>query len=221
MNLIEYVRIVLQRGWIAILLGVLAAGAAFAFSTQVEPIFRSTQTVLLVPSRSDFGLTQATLQLLNNRRAYLDSDLRAATIIDELQLDYSPSYLRSRTTITANRDNLTIQIDVDLPAPDAATAAAFINPIAQAWALELIEYNDELNAGASAADNIRASLQDNPRISQLQPRPTLYALIGFIAGFFIGIIVILVLEYLENNIVRRREDLERDGIVVLASVPQR
>jgi hypothetical protein len=30
-------------------------------------------------------------------------------------LDFRPAELRGMTTITANRDNLTIQIDVDMP----------------------------------------------------------------------------------------------------------
>ena len=61
MNLLDYGRIILRRGWIAILLAILAAVAAFGFSKVVTPVYRGTQTVLLVPSRSDLGLTEAAL----------------------------------------------------------------------------------------------------------------------------------------------------------------
>src|SRR5262245_1050983 len=115
MNLIDYMRIIIRRGWIALLLAIIAAGAAFLFSQTVTPEYRATQTILIVPSRSDLGLTEAALRLINSRRAYLDSELRAQSVIDKLHLDYTPGYLRGQTTITANRDNLTIQIDVDLP----------------------------------------------------------------------------------------------------------
>ena len=43
--------------------------------------------------------------------------LVAAEIIDELSLDMTPDGLLGSTTITAQRNNLTMQIDVDLPAP--------------------------------------------------------------------------------------------------------
>ena len=184
-------------------------------------MYRSSQTVLLIPSRTDFGLTQAAVGLLNQHRAYLDSDIVAARIIDELDLDYAPSQLRGQTSIVSNRDNLSIQIDVDLPAPDAEAASRLIPPIVAAWSQELIRFRDELNQSANREDRIRAQVQDNPAPpSQLQPQPRLYTMIGGIAGLFLGVVVIFVLEYLESNIIRRRTDLEDStGLKVLATVP--
>src|SRR5690606_4397618 len=115
MNLLDYGRIILRRGWIAILLAVIAAVGAFGFSKIVTPVYRGTQTVLLVPSRSDLGLTEAALRLINSRQAYLNSTIVAQEIINDLQLDMDPSYLLGKTTIVPNRDSLAIQIDVDLP----------------------------------------------------------------------------------------------------------
>lgn len=220
MNLIEYGRIIIRRGWIALLLAVFAAGGAYLFSQTVTPEYRATQTILLVPSRSDLGLTEAALRLINSRRTYLDSDLRAQNIIDRLQLDYHPGYLRGQTTITANRDNLTIQIDVDLPANSGEEAARHIAPIAAAWGEELIRYQDELNQQAQRVDRIRAQSQDNPKVFKRSPKTNINTMIGAIAGFFLGTVLIFILEYLESNLIRRREDLERNiGITVLASVP--
>jgi len=220
MNLIEYVRIIIRRGWIAVLLAVIAGAAAFGFSQIVTPVYRSSQTMLLVPSRTDLGLAEATIRLINSRRAYLDSNIVAAEIIDELQLDFAPQYLRGQTTITANGTNQSIQIDVDLPASSDEEAARLINPIAAAWGNELIEYQNELNQEARAEDRIRVVRQDNPQLSLLRPNVRIYTAIGAIAGFFLGAILIFVLEYLESNIVRRAEDLERGlGLPVLAMVP--
>ncbi len=220
MNLIEYVRIIIRRGWIAVLLAVIAGAAAFGFSQIVTPVYRSSQTMLLVPSRTDLGLAEATIRLINSRRAYLDSNIVAAEIIDELQLDFAPQYLRGQTTITANGTNQSIQIDVDLPASSDEEAARLINPIAAAWGNELIEYQNELNQEARAEDRIRVVRQDNPQLSLLRPNVRIYTAIGAIAGFFLGAILIFVLEYLESNMVRRAEDLERGlGLPVLAMVP--
>lgn len=220
MNLIDYGRIALQRGWIVLVLAALTAGAAFFLSGLMTPVYRSSQVILIVPSRSDFGLTQAAVQLLNSRVAYLQSDEVAARIIDELQLDMPPSFLRSRTTIAPNRDSLTIQIDVDLEAPNAPDAARLINPIASAWGAQLIRYQNELNQEARREDRIRAQAQDAPQLSQLRPNRTINTLIGAVAGAFVGVVLILVLEYLESSIVRRRDDVERYAeLRVLASVP--
>jgi capsular polysaccharide biosynthesis protein len=227
MNLIDYARIILRRGWIAILLAVITATGAYLFSQTVTPEFRATQTILIVPSRSDLGLTEAALRLINSRRTYLDSDLRAASVIDKLHLDYTPGYLRGQTTITANRDNLTIQIDVDLPidinvlSPEQTQEALrTLGNIAIAWGDELIAYQEALNQQAQRTDRIQTQPQDNPRISQQSPKLTINLLIGAIAGFFLGAVIIFVLEYLESNMIRRREDIERaTELKVLAVVP--
>lgn len=226
MNLIDYARIIIRRGWIAILLAVIAAGAAYLFSQTITPVHRATQTILIVPSRSDLGLTEAVLRIINQRRTYLDSDLRAQSIIDRLQLDYLPGYLRGQTTITANRDNLTIQIDVDLPIDATLTeeqriaAKTMLGNIAIEWGNELIAYQNELNQQAQRVDRIQAQPQDNPRLSQPSPKVGINVIIGAIAGLFLGTVLIFVLEYLESNMIRRREDIEHaTDLKVLAVVP--
>lgn len=220
MNLIEYGRIILRRGWIAVLLAALAAVGAFLFSQAMTPVYRGTQQVLILPSRTDFGLQQAAAGLLNNQRAYLDSSLVAQKIIDDLQLDFTPAYLRDQTTVTANRDNLTIQIDVDLSAPDDASAARLIGPIVAAWSQELIEWRDERNQLAQREDRVYAQVQDDPIVFQRQPNTRINVAIGAIGGLFLGVVVILVLEYLESNLIRRRDDLQVAlDIPVLAAVP--
>ena len=215
MNLVEYGRIILQRGWIMLLLAVLAAGGAFLLSQLMTPVYRSTVQVLIIPSRSDFGLTQAAVQLLNNRVAYLQSDVVANNIIDELSLDMEAGFLRSRTIISPNRDALTIQIDVDMEDP------AVGNQLATAWGLALVRWQEELNQEAQRLDRIRAQLQDNPRESLLRPNTRINVAIGAVAGLFLGAIIIFLLEFFESNIIRRREDVERiESLRVLAVIPE-
>ena len=219
MNLIDYGRIVIQRGWIAILLAVITAGSAYAFSQVVTPVYRGSQTVLLVPSRSDLGLTEAALRLINSRQAYLNSTLVAAEIINDLQLDTNPSALLGDTTITPNRDSLAIQIDVDLEVTGDGDIQ-LINQIVSAWSQQLIDYQNELNQEARQEDRIRAQIQDNPRVFQIQPDTDIYTIIGGIGGLFLGVIIIFLLEYLDSNMIRRRTDVENmAGLRVLASVP--
>ncbi len=214
MNLVDYGTILIRRGWMMILLAVIAAAAAFLFSRQLEPVYRATQKVLIVPSRSDFGLTQAAIQILNNHVAYLDSSLRAAEVIDRLQLDMTPGQLRSDVTIAADRNSLVIQIDVDHKDPGEAAR------IAAAWGQLLLEYRNELNQQARREDRIEARLQDNPVPFRASPNVTINTVVGLIAGAFVGAIIVFALEYLESGMVRRREDVESSvGLPVLAAVP--
>ncbi len=220
MNLLEYLQIILRRGWIMLLLAILAAGAAFVFSRQMTPVYRASQILLIVPSRPDWGLQQAAVQLLNNRAEYLRSELIAQKVVDELRLDMTPGALLGATTISAIQDNTTLQIDVDLPAPNPQEAARLLNPIATAWGNQLIIYQNELNQEAQRQDRVRAQIQDNPRLSLLRPNVTINTLIGALAGFFLGGVIVFVLEFLESSVIRRRDDIERLGqLPVLAAVP--
>ena len=214
MNLIDYGSILIRRGWIALLLAIIAAGAAFAFSRQLVTVYRATQKVLIVPSRSDFGLTQAAKQTLNNHVAYLDSSLRAAEVIDRLQLDMMPQQLRSNVRIAPDINSLLIQIDADHTDPGQAVR------IASEWGQLLLDYRNRENQEARREDRIKAELQDVPVPSRARPNVLVNTLVGLIAGAFVGGIIVFVLEYLESAIVRRREDVELSaGLSVLAAVP--
>jgi capsular polysaccharide biosynthesis protein len=220
MNLLDYWQILIRRGWIMILLAVLAGGAGFLLSRATTPVYRSSQTLLVVPSRPDNGLQIATVQLLNNRTEYLRSALVSRDVIEALDLDMEPGFLLSRTTHSANRDNMTIQIDVDLEATSDGEAAALINPITTEWGNQLIQYQNELNQEARREDRIQVRIKDDPQLSLLRPNVRVNILVGALAGFFLGAVIVFVLEFLESSIIHRRDDLERGTqLTVLAAVP--
>jgi capsular polysaccharide biosynthesis protein len=215
MKLTEYGRILVRRGWIILLLALLAGGSAYGFSQFIPETYRATQVVLIQPSRNDLGLTEAIVRLLNSYRTYLDSRLIAADVINNLQLDMTADALKSEVVITVGQIDFTIRIDVD--SADAHTAEI----IAREWGDQLVQYRVRENQTVRNEDRIDAVIQDNPQVSLLQPRPTLNAAAGAVLGFLLGIIIVFVLEYLESSIVRNREDLEHTlDLPVLASVPR-
>ena len=99
MTLRDALMIVARRWWVVVLLMVIAGGSTYVLSKRQTPIYRSTQLVLVQPSRSDFGLTEASRLLLNPLVVYLDSSRIAAKIIDDLQLPYTPQQLMESKTI--------------------------------------------------------------------------------------------------------------------------
>ncbi|MBZ0277026.1 MAG: hypothetical protein K8I60_12825, partial [Anaerolineae bacterium] len=176
MNLVEYGRILLRRGWIMLLLAVITAGAAYVLSARETPVYRSTVKVLVIPARSDFGLTQASKSQLNQFREYLDSSLIARQVIEALQLDMTPDQLMSGVTIAADDLSLSLQIDVDLTDGDLA------NRVARAWGEELVVYRNQENQKNRREDRIDAQLQDDPRYALLRPRPIINAAAGGVLG---------------------------------------
>ncbi len=215
MNLIDYGRILVRRGWIMLLLAALAAVSAYLISTRITPVYRATQLILIQPSRNDLGLTDATQRLINSYVVYLQSTARAQEVIDALRLDYEAGDLASNVTIQASRDNLTVQIDVDLGDPADA------GRVANEWGNILVRYQEVANQTRRQEDRISAILPDGAKVGLLRPRPGLNAAIGAVAGLLVGGVIVFALEFLESSIIRRREDVERAlEIPVLATIPE-
>lgn len=213
MSLTEYGRIALRRGWIIVVLAVLAAGAAYFFSDNQTRIYRASQIVLIQPARNDLGLTEATTRLMNSYVVYLDSTQIASAVIDDLQLDMIAGELLAETTINSDRNNLTVQIDIDLP--DCAVASQ----IARAWGSQLVLYRETQNQTARQEDRIDALLMDTRCPTSITPNVTINTVAGAGLGALLGIVIVFVLEYLESSIVGRRDDLERADLAVLALIP--
>ena len=214
MNLIDYGRILVRRGWIIVLLAVIAAGSAYFLASRQTPQYRATQRVLIQPARTDNGLTLAIIQLMNSYRVYLDSTERAQQIIDLLRLDMLAEDLRSYVQIQTNRDDLTVQIDVTMSDPQVA------QDVARTWGELLVQYRDQQNQTARQEDRVSAVLPDRASVGLFAPRPIINAAAGAILGLVLGGVIVFVLEYLESSIVRRREDIERAlELPVLAAIP--
>lgn len=214
MNLVDYGRILLRRGWIMVLLAFIAAGSAYFLSTRQTTQYQGRQIILIQPSRTDNGLTLAVIQLMNSYQVYLNSSERAQEVIDRLKLDMLAQDLLGKATFATNRDNLTIEIAIILPDQQMA------GDVARTWGNLLVEYRTEQNQLARQEDRVSASLPDKAQVALYSPRPTINAAAGAILGLLLGGILIFVLEYLESSIVRRRDDIERAlELPVLAMIP--
>ena len=216
MNLMEYARIIIRRWWIIILLMILTVASAFLFSRVQTPVYRATQKILLQPSRIDLGLAEATTRLIRSYEEFLDSNDRAREVIDILQLDMVPGELRRHVTVDTDESRLLITVDVDLPDGDLART------IARQWGEQFVLWRNEENQRIRYEDRIRANLLDavDNTYSQIRPNTVVNVLAGGVLGFLLGGVIVFVLEYLESNIIRRREDVARAlGVPVLGAIP--
>ena len=215
MNLIDYGRILLRRGWIILLLVVLAAGSAYLLTSRQTTQYRAAQVVLIQPARTDNGLTLAIIQLMNSYQVFLKSTEQAQVVINTLKLDMLADDLLSKVDIVSNRDNLTLEIDVTLPDLQMA------GDVARTWGNLLVQYRVQQNQLVQQTDRVYASLPDKATVGLYSPKPLISAAAGVVLGLILGGVIIFVLEYLESSIVRRREDIERVlEMPVLATIPE-
>ena len=214
MQLSEYFRILKRRGWIMILLAILTAASAFAFSKLQTPVYKSTVHLLVEPARTDFGLTQSVKILLRSYVAWMDTNKNAQRVIDALQLDVLPETLRSHVTIASDDSRLVIQMDVEDEDGNLA------NDIAQKWADLFVQWRQEENQDQRREDHVDASLLDPPRFSLESPQTRINVLAGGVLGLLLGGVIIFVLEYLESGIVRSQQDVDRFlSLAVMGAIP--
>ncbi len=214
MPITEYFYILRRRGWIIILLAVLAAASAYVFSRVQTKVYRASIVVLIKPSRSDLGLTQSAKTLLRSYVAWLDTRDNAQQVIDTLHLDQTPEALKSNVTIASDDSQFTIQIDVKDQNQKTASDVAF------QWADLLRKWRDSENTNAQRQDWVSAEVLDTPLVSLYTPQTRVNVVAGAILGMLLGGIIIFAMEYSEAGILRSPQDVERGlSLTVLGAIP--
>ncbi len=216
MDLREYARVFIRRGWVVIVIAAVGALGAIAFSKLQTPIYRSTITLSAVPTRpSDYGQSLAIKNLLLLYSQQLETKTMAQQVIDKLQLDISPEKLLSEVNVSANEANLTLQVEVKDPVQDN------VPKIAQTLAESFIFQHDLDNKAIDQQDRILVNILDNASPPELfSPKTKINAAAGGILGALVGSFVIFLLEYLQSAYVRSSDDVERFlGVSVLGSIP--
>ncbi|MCB9418823.1 MAG: hypothetical protein H6667_03405 [Ardenticatenaceae bacterium] len=214
MELSDYLRILRQRGWVIILVALLTAAATFGFSKVQTPVYESTLRMLVRPSRTDFGQSQAAKELLASYVAWLNSRYRAQDVINTLQLDMTPGALLSDVKVAAENNSFVIQLAVENSDPDLA------NDIARTWGERLMQWQTEENDKNRQEDRITIEFIDDPQAALARPKWKINTSAGAVFGALLGVIVIFVLEWIESGVVRRSEDVERYlDIPVIGSIP--
>lgn len=215
MDLREYARVLLKRGWMVVLIALVGGVGAIGFSKLQQPIYRSTITLSALPARPDYGQGLASKELLNNYSQQIVTTKLLQSVIDDLQLDISPETLKSRVNVSADGTNLLINIEVKDPVQANAPK------IAQSLADAFVVKHRQDNLAIDQQDRILVDIQDGPTPVQLfSPQTKINAAAGGILGALVGVLVVFVLEYLESSYVRNAQDVESVlGLTVLGSIP--
>ena len=216
MQLQDYARVLFKRWWIILLLAALTTVSAYAFSKLQTPIYKSTVTLSAVPARpSDYGQSLAIKNLLRNYVQQMQSPGLTQPVIDKLQLDVSSDKFVSQVNFSADESTLTISIEARHPRPEVAAK------MAQTLAETFVSSHNQENLQIDQRDRILITILRNATSPDIfSPKTSTNVLAGGVMGLLIGLIVAFVLEWLESDVVRTTEDVERFiGVTVLGVIP--
>lgn len=207
MELQEYVRILLRRGWIIVLVALIGGVSAFAFSRMfVTPEYRSSVILSVNPGRgADYGSGLGIKEFLWNlsERMRLSDDV-AQTVADRLEMDMSPDALKGHIKTDPDEARSLIQLDAEAGDPIIA------KQLAETWSQVAVEERTRENQKLDQQDRILMGIVQHARDGQkFKPRTKVNAAAGGILGALLGGLIVLFLEFLEAGVVRTPDDVER------------
>ncbi|GIV76184.1 Wzz/FepE/Etk N-terminal domain-containing protein [Litorilinea aerophila] len=215
MTIQEYVRILRRRGWIIVVGAILAAGAAFGVSFLQEEMYRATVYVSTVPARPDWGLGNTAKDLMRNFANNIRTPEVAQEVINRAQLDMTPYDFLAHVNVAADSSDFTIKIEAR--DRDGEVAKLMALTLADVFVEERTAYYAQQDKDNRIEVKIRS--RDIP-YEKYQPKPLVNAVAGGVLGMLLGIGVVLVLTWMEADLLRTPAALERAlGVPVLGAIP--
>lgn len=217
MELTDYLRIFRKRGWIIVLVALVAAASAFGFSKLQTPVYTASVKLSVNPARADWGLSNVARELLSNYVENISTHNMAQDVIDRAQLDMDTTTLLGKLYVSPAADTFTLKIESRDTDPEVAMT------IVQTMAEVFAEDRDTWNQQQDKRDRIEVSILDNVwnlGYQQYSPNTKINTAAGGLFGLLVGLLVVFLLEWLEQDVIRSAADVERAiGVAVLGSIP--
>ena len=213
----EYWNIVRKRGWILLVVAAVAAVAALGVSLIMSETYKATIQLSVNPARADWGLNQATKDLLRNYVLNIKSHSMTQEAINRAQLDMSTYDFLANLDASDDAANLSITLQAESHDPEEARL------MAQTLADVFVEERRQWNSEQDKRDRIYVEKVDDIRdVPLASPKVRFNVLAGAVFGAILGGILVVFLEWLQSDILRTAADVERAvGVTVLGVVPAR
>lgn len=216
MDLQETIRIVRRRGWIVILLALLTAGTGYGFSKMQVRIYQAQVNLSVRPARADWGLGQSVSSLLRSLSRDIATHSFLQKVIDRAELDMTTDDLMDGKTVFVKDEAADFTITINVRDPSEQVAVQMVNTIASLFK----EERDAWNSLQDKRDRIDVEIRDTARLASLySPNTQINVAAGGVLGTIIGVLIVVMLEWLEAGIVRSAEDMDRLGIQALGAIP--
>ncbi len=211
----EYWNLVRKRGWIILLVAVVAAIAALGVSLILPKTYKATIQLSINPARADWGLSQATKDLLRNYVLNIKSHRMTQEAIDRAQLDMTTDQFLANLDVSDDASNLSITIQAESHDPEEARL------MAQTLADLFVEKRAQWNLEQDKSDRIYVDKVDDIRYVPLaSPKIKFNMAAGAVLGAIIGGLIVFFLEWLESDILRTPSDVQKTvGLTLLGTIP--
>jgi uncharacterized protein involved in exopolysaccharide biosynthesis len=216
-ELSEYIRIVLHRGWIAVVLAVLIATGAYVYSERQTPIYEANLKILLRPVVTDWDLGQSVIALLRSLAGEITSYSYLEEAIARSGLEgIAPDTLLSDRRLEVEPDPAAFAISVTVRDPDPGLAVNVANAIADLFSARRAEWNERQYQD----DQIIVEIPDSARVAGIySPKTKLTVAAGGVLGAGLGATIMGFLEWWEAATVRVPQDLAQIEISFLGAIP--
>lgn len=214
-NLMELLPYLLHWLWLIVIVGLLTAAIAFAYSAfAIAPKYQSTTKVYILSKQgNDEKITNSDYQLANNLtkdfKEMIKSRTVVETVIKECNLPESYGALAGNISVSNTTDTRIVGISVKDTNP--ARAQYIANAVREVSAVHLQQVMD--------LEAVNVVEEANLPTSPVEPDKRKYTLIGFAIGAVICIGILILRYYLDDSI-KTSEDVEKYlGMTTLATIP--
>jgi capsular polysaccharide biosynthesis protein len=123
--------------------------------------------------------------------------------------------LLANVTVAPIPEDFLIQIDADGPNPEQA------RDVASTFAHDFVAFHAAQILDIDRRDRVQIQILEDARYGWVHwPRTKTLAVAGGVLGLLIGLLLAFGLEYLQSDVLRTSEDVERHvGVVVLGAIP--
>lgn len=211
----EYWNIAIKRGWIVILVAVVAAVAALGVSMLMPETYRATIQLSANPARADWGLNQATQDLLRNYVLNIKTHNMTQQAIDRAQLDMSTYDFLANLDVSDDSSNMSITIQAESRDPEEARL------MAQTLADVFVDERRQWNSEQDKRDRIYVEKVDDIRdVPLASPKKTFNMAAGAVFGAIVGGVIVFILEWLQSDVLRTVADVEKAvAVPALGAIP--
>ncbi|GGO06428.1 YveK family protein [Saccharibacillus kuerlensis] len=219
MELKEYLGVIKRRWWVVALIALICAGAAFAYNTRYQPMYRaSIDLIVNEPTVNGAGQAQvdsnsieANLKLINTYKKIITSDAITKQVVERHpELNMTSSQISNKLMVDSTQNTQIFNVAVEDSSYEKAvtivssTGNAFIDQIP-----EIMQVSNVSVLNAADPNLSPAPVNDHRQM---------VLIMSIIVGLLLGLGIIFLLEYLDDSVKSEFDVEHATGFPVLAKV---
>lgn len=217
LSLADVLAVLRRRVWVILLVALLCAAAAVAFSMTRTPLYQGTITILVGQDQGivsgNPGDVQGLQTLTQTMAEAVNSRPVAQAAIERLGLSVEPDEFLQNLTVEQVPNTQFIQASYTDPSPEEARRIA--NAVGEVFSDQISEVSPDASS-ITATVWERAVTPENP----VSPNPARNGLLALVLGLMLGVGLAFLMEYLDNSW-RSPEEAERvSGVPTFGLVPK-